>query len=171
MLIKICSSTSHNVENKLDASSFVEKIYLRTNYIESKIEEGIDMRNQFGTKKSIRPIKATEGVCRSYVVKKFDEPSVIRSNAHVDSNNKTLDNIHSVKVNSLPTIIEHFTLKLIVDIGIDEFTMVRTYRKNDFNNSSLVNVTGKILNFEISNYKHAASKLFVDTAIDGTSLV
>ena len=45
MPINVLGSTSGNTENKLDASSFVQKPYLRTNYIESIIEEDFDMKN------------------------------------------------------------------------------------------------------------------------------
>ena len=45
MPINVLGSTSGNTENKLDASFFVQKAYLRTNYIESIIDEDIDMKN------------------------------------------------------------------------------------------------------------------------------
>ena len=40
------SSFSNNNGNKIDTSLFVKKPYLRTNYIESNIEEDIDLKNQ-----------------------------------------------------------------------------------------------------------------------------
>ena len=38
------NSDSKNSENKIDTSLFVQKHYLRTNYIESNIEEDIDLK-------------------------------------------------------------------------------------------------------------------------------
>ena len=38
------SSSKNNNCNKIDTSLFVQKSYLRTNYIESNIEEDIDLK-------------------------------------------------------------------------------------------------------------------------------
>ena len=45
------NSCSNNSGNKIDTSLFVQKPYLRTNFIESKIEEDIDLKNQNKIKK------------------------------------------------------------------------------------------------------------------------
>ena len=47
MPINVFGNSSNNSENKIDTSIFVQKPYLRTNYIESNIEEDIDLKNQF----------------------------------------------------------------------------------------------------------------------------
>ena len=39
------SSSSHDSGNKGDTSSFVQKLYQRTNYVESNIEEHINLKN------------------------------------------------------------------------------------------------------------------------------
>ena len=44
------SSSSYDNGNKTGTSSFVQKPYLRTNYIEGNIEEDIDLKNQFKIK-------------------------------------------------------------------------------------------------------------------------
>ena len=41
------NSNSNNSDKKIDTSLFVQKAYLRTNYIESNIEEDIDLKNQY----------------------------------------------------------------------------------------------------------------------------
>ena len=41
------NSNSNYNGNKFDTSLFVQKPYLRTNYIESNIEEDIDLKNQY----------------------------------------------------------------------------------------------------------------------------
>ena len=38
------NSNSNNSDNKIDTSLFVQKPYLRTNYIEANIEEDIDFK-------------------------------------------------------------------------------------------------------------------------------
>ena len=40
------NSKSHDNGSKYDTSVFVQKPYLRTNYIEANIEEDIDLKNQ-----------------------------------------------------------------------------------------------------------------------------
>ena len=50
MPINIFGISSNNANNKIDTSLFVQKPYLRTNYIESNIEEDIDMKNQYRIK-------------------------------------------------------------------------------------------------------------------------
>ena len=57
MPIKVFGSTSVKNGFKIDASLFVQKPYLRTNYLESIIEEDIDMENQKKNQKSKRSYK------------------------------------------------------------------------------------------------------------------
>ena len=48
MPISVFGSSNDNISsNKIDTSSFVQKEYLRTNYIEADIEEDIDMKNKY----------------------------------------------------------------------------------------------------------------------------
>ena len=44
------SSSSYDNGNKIDTNLFVQKPYLRTNYIEAFIVEDIDLKNQFRSK-------------------------------------------------------------------------------------------------------------------------
>ena len=44
------NSNTNDNGNKIDTSLFVQKPYLRTNYIEANIEENIDRKNQFKIK-------------------------------------------------------------------------------------------------------------------------
>ena len=46
MPINVFGNTSYSHENKIDTSLFVQKPYVRTNYIEANIEEDIDSENQ-----------------------------------------------------------------------------------------------------------------------------
>ena len=47
MPINVFGISSHDNNNKSDTSLFVQKPYLRTSFIESNIEEDIDLRNHF----------------------------------------------------------------------------------------------------------------------------
>ena len=62
MPINVFGNYSNNFDNKLDTSLFVQKPYLRTNYIESNIEENIDLKNQFRIKKLPDPLIIGEPV-------------------------------------------------------------------------------------------------------------
>ena len=68
MPINVFGNSSNNSENKIDTSPFVQKLYLRTNYIESYIEEDIDMKNQFKIKNLPHPISIRDAcskkICR-----------------------------------------------------------------------------------------------------------
>ena len=80
MPISVFGSSNDNISNKIDTSSFVQKPYLRTNYIEADIEEDIDMKNQFYIKNLPKPVDSNNAVSKSYVDEKKNDPSIIRNN-------------------------------------------------------------------------------------------
>ena len=47
MPINVFGNSSKNSEQKIDTSLFTQNPYLGTNYIESDIEEDIDLKNQY----------------------------------------------------------------------------------------------------------------------------
>ena len=47
MPINVFGNSSNNTDHKIDTSLFVQKHYLRTNYIESNLQEDIDTKNQY----------------------------------------------------------------------------------------------------------------------------
>ena len=49
--INVFGDSSNNFDNKIDTSIFVQKPYLRSNYMESNIEEDTDLKNQYRHKK------------------------------------------------------------------------------------------------------------------------
>ena len=52
---------------------------------------------------------------KSYVDRKLNDPSITKSTAHVEFNDKNLNNVRFVKVNSIPAVREHLTPKIHVD--------------------------------------------------------
>ena len=62
MPINVFGDSSYSHDNKIDTSLFVQKPYLRTNYIEAKIEEDIDLKNHFRIKNSPDPFSFGEPV-------------------------------------------------------------------------------------------------------------
>ena len=109
-----------------------------TNYNESNIEEDIDMKNQFKITNSPCPVENSDAVCKGYVESGLKDPSIIRNTAQVDFNDKNLDIVRFVKVNSLPAVREHLTSKFYIDEAIshseDEPLLVRNHQDNDFEN-------------------------------------
>ena len=128
MPTNIFGNSSNNNDNKIDTSIFVKKPYLRTNYIESNLEEDIDLKNQYRIKNLPDPISIREPASKNYVDNLFNPPSIIKNTAHVDFNDKNLDNVRFVKVNSMPAVGEHLTAKYYVDNAIS----------NSVNESSLL---------------------------------
>ena len=61
------NSNSNDNGSKIDTSLFVQKPYLRTNYIESNIEEDIDLKNQYRIKNLPDPISIREPASKNYV--------------------------------------------------------------------------------------------------------
>ena len=137
------SSFSHDNGNKFVTSVFVQQPYFRTNYIES-IFEDFDIKNQFRVKNLTDPISIREPASKLYVDNKFNDPSVIKNNAHVDFIDKNLDNVRFVKVNSMSAVGDYLTGKYYVDNAIsnsvDEPTLVRNNQDNNFNNLNLTNI-------------------------------
>ena len=52
---------------------------------------------------------------KNYVDIRLNDPSLIRNNAHVDFNDKNLDIVRFVKVNSMPAVREHLPPKYSID--------------------------------------------------------
>ena len=111
---------------------------MRTNYIEPNTEADIDIKNQFKIKNLPCPQENSDAVCKSYVDSRLNDPSIIRNTAHVDFNEKNLDNVRFVQVNSLPAVREHLTPKFYLDqavsFSVDEHTLDRNNQDNNFNN-------------------------------------
>ena len=74
MPINVFGNSSNNSEQKIDTSLFVQKPYLRTNYIESNIEEDIDLKNQFRIKNVPDPTNIREAASKNYVDNLFNDP-------------------------------------------------------------------------------------------------
>ena len=125
MPINVFGNSSNNSDNKIDTSLFVQKPYLRTNYIESNIEEEIDLKNQFRNKNLPDPINIREACSKNYVDSLFNDPSILKNNAHINLNDRIITNARFIQVNQLPQIDSHLTAKLYVDNAIDETSLLR----------------------------------------------
>ena len=52
-------------------------LFENSNYIEKKFQEDIDLQNQFRNKNLPDPFSTRKAVSKSYVDKKFNNPSII----------------------------------------------------------------------------------------------
>ena len=84
------SSPSYDKTIKIDTSLFAQKPYLKSNYIESNIEEDIDLKNQNKTKNLPDPTNIQDACSKNYVDNLFNDPSILKNNAHIDLNDRTL---------------------------------------------------------------------------------
>ena len=162
MPINVFGNSSNNSENRIDTSLFVQKHYLRTNYIESNVEEDIDLKNQFRIKYLPDPISIRETCSTNYVDNLFNDPSIVNNNAHIDLNDRNFSNARYIQVNQLPQIDSHLTAKLYVDNFINEGSLVRSNQDNDFNNYTLTNINNITLNTPAVNGNQVITKTSVD---------
>ena len=172
MPINVFGNSSKNNDNKVDTSLFVQKPYLRANYIEANIEEDIDLKNQYRIKNLPDPISIREAASKKYVDNKVKDPSLIKNTAHVDFIDKNLDNVRFVKVNSMPAVGEHLTAKYYVDNAIsnaiDESSLLRLDPDEKLKQDSVV------LNSTLTSPKtiiELPTKNYVDSKFNDRSII
>ena len=85
------NSSSSNINgNEIDTNLFVQKPYLLTNYMESIIEEDIDLNNYFRIKNLPDPISVREAASKSYVGTLFNDCSILKNTVHLDLNDRNI---------------------------------------------------------------------------------
>ena len=162
MPINVFGNSSKNNDNKIDTCLFVQKPYLRHNYIEANIEEDIDLKNQFRIKNLPDPTEKQDACSKKYVYNKFNDPSIIKNNAHIDLNDRNITNCRFLSVNQLPQIDSHLTAKLYADTEMDQPSLARNNQDNDFNNNNLTNINSITLNTQAVNDNQVITKAYVD---------
>ena len=103
--MNVFGSTSSIGQTNLDTTLFVQKPYLRTNYIESDMEEDSDMKDKFKIKPLIDPTNDFDASNKSYIDKKINESTILRIPTYEPLTNDyvSLKNTHSNKVIELAT--------------------------------------------------------------------
>ena len=84
------SSYPNNINNKIDTSQFVEKFYLRSNYIETDIDHDINLKNQYRIINSLNPNNDNDIVNKIYIDAKIAD--IIKRNIQNDDYISFLDN-------------------------------------------------------------------------------
>ena len=166
------NSNSNNFDNKIDTSLFVQKPYLRHNYIESNIEEDIDLKNQYRIKNLPDPTEMQDACSKKYTDNLFNDPTIIKNSAHIDLNDKNITNCRFLSVNQLPQIDSHLTAKLYVDNaisdGINEQSLLRLDPDEKLKQDSI------ILNSTLTTPKtilEIPTKNYVDNKFNDSSII
>ena len=162
MPINVFGNSSSNSDNKIDASLFVQKPYLRHNYIEANIEEDIDLKNQFRNKNLPDPLSIREAASKIHVDNFFNDPSTVKNNAHIDLKDRNITNARFFQVNQWPQIDSHLTPKIYVDNAVDESSLVRNNKDNDFGNYNSTNINSITLNTQAVNDNQVITKAYID---------
>ena len=139
---------------------------MRTNYIESNIEEDIDLKNQYRIKNLPDPVSIEEAVSKHYVDNLFNDPSIVKNNAHIDLNDRNITNARFIQVNQLPQIDSHLCAKLYVDSEIDKMTLIRKNQDTDFNDNKLTNINSIVINNNPTDSNHVSNKNYIDDQLD-----
>ena len=115
----------------------VTKSYVRANYIESSMEEDIDMKYQFKIKNLPNPTNLQDPATKFYVDSKtsnlvpnseLDNNSIVRNNKNNNFNGNTITGLESVYVNRDPQYDLELTTKQYTDKSIDEFSLLRLHK-------------------------------------------
>ena len=100
----VFGNSSINSDNKIDTRLFVQKPYLRTNYIEANIDEDIDLKNHY--RKNIKdPVSLRDAYSENFVDNLFNDPNIIKNNAHIGLTDRNTTNAKFFQVNQLPEFI------------------------------------------------------------------
>ena len=173
------NSSNNNNDNKIDTSLFVNKPYLRRNYIEANIEEDIDLKNQYKIKNLIDPINLYDDCNKNYVDNIFKND--------IDFNDNKLTNINSITLNTQAFNDNQVITKAYVDqfhndnersgrdLGIDFYNesniLVKNNQDNDFNDNKLTNINSITINNNPSDDNHVCNKKYVDDELDKNTIV
>ena len=161
MPIKLFGNSSNICESKIDSSFLIQTPYLRTKYIESDIEEDIDLKNQYRVKNLPDLVSNREAASKSYVDNFFNDPSVVKNTAYIDLNDRNFTNARFIQVIQLPQIDSHSTAKLYVDNSRDEPSLVRKIQGNVFFKYNLYNIKSITLNTQAVNDNQVITKAYV----------
>ena len=187
MPINVFGNSSNNSDNKIDTSLFVQKPYLRTNYIESNIEEDIDLKNQYRIKNLPDPTNLQDACNKNYINNAIDEVSLVRNNQDNDFGNYNLTNINSITLITQAIDDNDVITKAYVDqfhqenersrrdLGIDFYNesndLVKNNQDNNLKDNKLTNINSITINRNPSSDNEVTNKKYVDDSIqEGTLL-
>ena len=96
----------------------------------------------------------------------MSDPPIFKVTALVDFNDKNLDNVRFVKVNSMPAVGEHQRVKYYfhqaISDSLDEPTLVGKNQDEVFNKFDMTNIKSTTLNSQAVNDTQVITKPYVD---------
>ena len=181
------NSSNNNNDNKFDTSLFVQKPYLRTNYIESNIEEDIDLKNQYKIKNLPDPINVRDACNKNYVDTLFNDSSLIKNNKDNDFGNYNLSNINSTTLNKQAENDNEVITKAYVDqfhqenersrrdVGLDFYNestdLVKNNQDNNLNDYKITNINLITINNNPIDDNHVTNKKYIDDELNKNTLL
>ena len=165
MPINVFGNSSNNNDNKIDTSLFVQKPYLRFNYIKINMEEDIDLKNQYRIKSLPDPINIREACNKNYIENTIDEVSRVRNNKNNDSGNYNLTNINSITLNKQAENDNEVITKSYVDqfhsnnernrrdVGLSFYNvkvdLVKNNQDKDFNDINQISILSQLITIQV----------------------
>ena len=179
MPLNVFGNSSNNSGNKIDTSLFVQKPYLRTNYIESNIEEDIDLKNQYRIKNLPNPIEIYDACNKNYVDNIFKND--------IDFNDVKLENINTITLNKQAENDNEVITKAYVDrfhqdnersrrdLGIDFYNesndLVKNNQDNDLNDYKFTNLDSIQVNRKPISDNELSTKKYIDDELEKNTIV
>ena len=176
------------------STSGVTRSYIRANYIESNLEEDIDMKKQFKIKNLPNPTLLQASATKYYVDNKkvelvpnseFDNTTIVRTNKNINFNGNTILGCESVYVNTDPEYDLELSTKQYTDTSINESSIVRNNKNNpvfslnadptkQFDNYEIDNIVPKSVISDIvttSTDEFSLSRLHQDEKMDNSDYI
>ena len=162
-------------------TSEVTKSYIRDNYIESEMEENIDMKNKYYIKNLPNPIELDDGMNKRYAdtnylkISNYDNNSIVRNDRNMNFNSVTFTGLDSIYVNRDPLYDTELATKQYTDDKFNDPSIVKNTDHVDFNDKNLDNVRFVNVNSYPAVNSHLTCKEYVDNninwAVDNSSLL
>ena len=162
MPLKVFGNSSNSSESRIHTSLLVQKPYLRSNYLESNIEENIDPKNQYRIKNLPDPISPRDAISKNYVFNLFNDSNNLKNTEIIDLNDRNITNARFIQVSQLPQIDSPLTTKLYVDNAIDQPSLVRNIQDNDFNSYNLTKINSITLKKQAENDNKVITEAYMD---------
>ena len=152
-------------------TSDVTKSYIRDNYIESEMEENINMKNKYYIKNIPLAVELDDSISKRYgdtnylKISNYDNDSIVRNNTHTNFNNNTLIGLNSIYLNQDPEYDLQVSTKQYVDNKFNDPSIVKNTDHVDFNDKNLDNVRFVNVNSYPADNSHLTCKEYVDNNI------
>lgn len=126
-----------------NSTTGITRSYVRANYIESNMEEDIDMKQQYKMKNLPTPTNEFDAVNKQYVdqksydyvpISEYDNTTIVRTNKNNNFNGNTIQGCESIYVNRDPQYDLELTTKQYVDTSIHQNSLLRLDPSEKLNN-------------------------------------